>query len=264
MTVAQGLVVAITGSGQGIGRALARCFAREGARVVVSDIDAAACKTAADELATLGVPADITRADDCAALVAQAVERFGRLDVMVCNAGIMQLKPLLELDGADWDRMLGVNVKGSFLTLQAAARQMLAQPPLAEGRPRGKILTMASIAGRSGASPIAAVIPHYRASKAALISLTQSAAIDFAPQITVNAICPGLVETDMWQRMDRDWTALQGVPQGQAWQQRVAAVPMGRAQTPDDVADLAMFLASPAADYMTGQSINIDGGLMMS
>ena len=97
-----------------------------------------------------------------------------------------------------------------------------------------------------------------------MISLTQSAAFAFAPQITVNAICPGLVETDMWQRMDRDWTALQGVPQGQAWQQRVAAVPMGRAQTPQDVADLAMFLASPAADYMTGQSINIDGGLMMS
>ena len=108
------------------------------------------------------------------------------------------------------------------------------------------------------------MIPHYRASKAALISLTQSAAIAFAPQITVNAICPGLVETDMWQRMDRDWTALQGVPQGQAWQQRVAAVPMGRAQTPGDVADLAMFLASPAADYMTGQSINVDGGLMMN
>ena len=259
-----GPVVVITGAGQGIGRGLARAFARHGARVVVSDIDAASCATAADELQTLAVPADVTRAEHCAALVERTVAAFGRLDVMICNAGIMQLKPLLELDGADWDRMLGVNGKGSFLTLQAAARQMLAQPPLAEGRPRGKILTMASIAGRSGASPIAAVIPHYRASKAALISLTQSAAIAFAPQITVNAICPGLVETDMWQRMDRDWTALQGVPQGQAWQQRVATVPMGRAQTPDDVAGLAMFLASPAADYMTGQSINIDGGLMMS
>jgi NAD(P)-dependent dehydrogenase (short-subunit alcohol dehydrogenase family) len=263
-TAGEGLVVAISGSGQGIGRALARAFTVQGARVVVSDIDAASCAAAADELQTLGVPADVTRAEHCAALVERTVAEFGRLDVMICNAGVMQLKPLLELDGSDWDRMLGVNVKGSFLTLQAAARQMLTQPPLAEGRPRGKILLMASIAGRSGAGPIAAVIPHYRASKAAVISLTQSAAITFAPQIIVNAICPGLVETDMWQRMDRDWTALQGVPQGQAWQQRVAAVPMGRAQTPGDVADLAMFLASPAADYMTGQSINIDGGLMMS
>jgi meso-butanediol dehydrogenase/(S,S)-butanediol dehydrogenase/diacetyl reductase len=257
-------VVAVTGAGQGIGRALARAFARQGARVVVSDIDAASCASAASEQQALGVPADVTNAEHCAALVERAVAVHGRLDVMVCNAGIMQLKPLLELDGKDWDRMLGVNVKGSFLTLQAAARQMLVQPPLAEGRPRGKILLMASIAGRSGAGPIAAVIPHYRASKAAVISLTQSAAVAFAPQITVNAICPGLVETDMWQRMDRDWSALQGVPRGQAWQQRVAAVPMGRAQTPEDVADLAMFLASPAADYMTGQSINIDGGLMMN
>ena len=264
MTMAQGLVVAITGSGQGIGRALARCFARDGARVVVSDIDAAACQTAADELDTLGVPADITRADDCTALVAKAVDAFGRLDVMVCNAGIMQLKPLLELDGADWDRMLGVNVKGSFLTLQAAARHMLTQAPLAEGRPRGKIIMMASIAGRPGAGPIAAVIPHYRASKAGVISLTQSAAIALAPQITVNAICPGLVESDMWQRMDRDWAALQGLPAGQIWQQRIASVPMGRPQSPDDVADLAAFLASPQSDYMTGQSINIDGGLMMN
>ena len=257
-------VVAITGSGQGIGRALARRFAAQGARVVVSDIDAGACRASADELSTLGVTVDITRADDCAALVERAVAEFGRLDVMICNAGIMQLKPLLELDADDWDRMLGVNVKGSFLTLQAAARQMFVQAPLVEGRPRGKIITMASIAGRSGAGPIAAVIPHYRASKAALISLTQSAAIAFAPQITVNAICPGLVETDMWQRMDRDWSALQHLPAGQIWQQRVAAVPMGRPQSPDDVADLAGFLASPQSDYMTGQSINVDGGLMMS
>ena len=111
---------------------------------------------------------------------------------------------------------------------------------------------------------IAPLIAPYRASKAALISLTQSAAFGFAPQITVNAICPGLVETDMWQRMDRDWTALQGVASGEAWRQRVATVPMGRAQQPDDVAALALHLASPASDYMTGQSINIDGGLMMN
>jgi NAD(P)-dependent dehydrogenase (short-subunit alcohol dehydrogenase family) len=267
--VPEGIVVAVTGAGQGIGRGLALAFARSGARVVVSDINASSCAAVCDELRAAGgdavaVPADITRTDDCAAVVAKAVQAFGRLDLMVCNAGIMQLRPLLELDAEDWDRMLGVNVKGSFLTLQAAARQMLAQPPLAEGRPRGKVLMMASIAGRSGAGPIAGVIAHYRASKAALISLTQSAAFTFAPQITVNAICPGLVETDMWKRMDRDWTALQGVEPGRAWQQRVAAVPMGRAQQPDDVAGLALYLASPAADYLTGQSINIDGGLMMN
>lgn len=146
-----GPVVAITGAGQGIGRALARVFAGQGARVVVSDIDVGSCADAAGELQALGVPADVTRAEDCAALVGRTVDAFGRLDVMICNAGIMQLKPLLELDASDWDRMLGVNVKGAFLTLQAAARQMLVQPPPGEGRPRGKILLMASIAGRSGA-----------------------------------------------------------------------------------------------------------------
>ncbi len=262
-----GLVVAITGAGQGIGRGLALAFARQGAAVVVSDIDAQRCADVAAEVGAvqaIAVPADVSQDDACVRLVAQAVQRFGRLDVMVCNAGIMQLKPLLELSGADWDRMLAVNVKGTFLTLQAAARQMLTQEPLQPGRPRGKIITMASIAGRSGAGTIAGLIAPYRASKAAVISLTQSAAFNLAPQVTVNAICPGLVETDMWRQMDRDWTALHGMPQGQAWQQRVASVPMGRAQTPDDVAGLAAFLASPAADYMTGQSINIDGGLMMS
>jgi meso-butanediol dehydrogenase/(S,S)-butanediol dehydrogenase/diacetyl reductase len=262
-------VVAITGAGRGIGRGLALAFARSEARVLVSDIDEDATAVVAEELRAIGaqaiaVRADITRAEDCAALVAQAVSAFGRLDVMVCNAGIMQLKPLLEQDGDDWDRMLAVNVTGSFLTLQAAARQMLEQPPTAPGRPRGKIITIASIAGRSGAGPIAPLIASYRASKAALISLTQSAAFSFAPQITVNAICPGLVETEMWQRMDHDWTALQGLARGEAWRQRVAGVPMGRAQQPDDVAGLALYLASPASDYMTGQSINIDGGLMMT
>jgi meso-butanediol dehydrogenase/(S,S)-butanediol dehydrogenase/diacetyl reductase len=108
------------------------------------------------------------------------------------------------------------------------------------------------------------VIAHYRASKAAVISLTQAAAITLAPRVTVNALCPGLVETDMWKHMDRDWTALQGLPRGEAWKQRVASVPMGRPQQPEDVAGLALYLASPLADYMTGQAINIDGGLMMS
>jgi meso-butanediol dehydrogenase/(S,S)-butanediol dehydrogenase/diacetyl reductase len=269
-----GLVVAITGAGQGIGRGLALAFGRNGARVLVSDIDAASAAAVADELHALGgqaeaAKADITSERDCAALVAKAVSSFGRLDVMLCNAGIMQIKPLLDLSAADWRRMLDVNVTGTFLTLQAAARQMLGQVPLnstgdARPRPRGKIITIASIAGRPGAGPIASVIPHYRASKAAVISLTQSAAITFAPQLTVNAICPGLVETDMWQRMDRDMAALQGQPRGQVWAQRVAAVPMGRPQTPADVADLALYLASSAADYMTGQSINIDGGLLMN
>jgi meso-butanediol dehydrogenase/(S,S)-butanediol dehydrogenase/diacetyl reductase len=264
-----GLVVLVTGAAQGIGRGLAEAFARQGARLVLGDVDEAGVLAARDALRTAGHAAealrcDITRADDNAALVALAVQAWGRLDVALCNAGISQVKPLLDLDADDWNRMLGINVTGSFLTLQAAARQMRDQPPLAAGRPRGKILTLASIAGRPGAGAIASVIAPYRASKAAVISLTQSAAITLAPEVTVNALCPGIVATDMWTRMDRDWTRLNGQPEGEAFASRVAAIPMGRAQQPQDVANLALFLASPASDYMTGQSINIDGGLMMN
>jgi NAD(P)-dependent dehydrogenase (short-subunit alcohol dehydrogenase family) len=268
-----GCVVAVTGAGQGIGRGLAQAFAAQGARLVVSDLDGAAAEATAQVLRDAGHEAvalrvDVRSADEAAAQVAAAVRHFGRLDVMLCNAGIMQIKPFMDLDAADWDRMLGVNVVGSFLTLQAAARQMLTQAPMAgrgePGRPCGKIINIASIAGRPGAGAIASVITHYRASKAAVISLTQSAAFTLAPKLTVNAICPGLVDTDMWRGMDRDYGALQGLPPGETWRQRTAGVPLGRPQTPADVAGLALYLASPAADYMTGQSINIDGGLMMN
>ena len=264
-----GLVVLITGAGHGIGRGLAEAFAAHGARLVLGDRDEAAARAVRDALRDAGhaaesLGADITRASDNDALAELAVQRFGRLDVAICNAGISEIKPLMELDAEDWTRMLSVNVTGTFLTLQAAARRMRAQPPLADGRPRGKILTLASIAGRPGAGPIAAVLAPYRASKAAVISLTQSAAVALAPDITVNALCPGIVATDMWTRMDRDLTRLTGQADGQAFASRVAAIPMGRAQQPSDVAGLALYLASPASDYLTGQSINVDGGLLMS
>lgn len=264
-----GLVVLITGAAQGIGRGLAETFARNGAQLVLGDVDEAGVRAARDALRAAGHAAEACRADitheaDNLALVALAVQAYGRLDVAVCNAGISQVKPFMELTGADWERVLGINVGGTFLTLQAAARQMLGQEPLAPGRPRGKILTLASIAGRPGASAIASVIAPYRASKAAVISLTHSAAYTLAPDINVNALCPGIVATDMWTRMDREWTRLNGQDEGAAFASRVAAIPMGRAQQPGDVANLALFLASPASDYLTGQSINVDGGLMMN
>lgn len=271
----QGPVVSITGAAQGIGKGVALAFAAQGARLVLSDINEAGVQATAHELRSHGAQAVALRADVCSAAdmaeqVASAVRQFGRLDVAVCNAGIVQIKPFLELDASDWERMLAVNVTGSFLTLQASARQMLIQDAgaadsaTAARRPRGKVILIASIAGRQGAGPIASLIAPYRASKAAVISLAQSAAISLAPHITVNAICPGLVDTDMWRGMDRELAALQGIAPGEPWRQRTANVPLGRPQTPADVAGLALYLASPAADYMTGQSINIDGGLMMN
>lgn len=262
-----GLAVAITGAAQGIGRNLALRFAEAGAHVAVADLRQEACDAVCDGLRAfgvnaVGVAADVTQPADVERLVATAAQAFGRLDVMICNAGVAQVKPFMELQAADWDLHLGVNVKGAFLCLQAAARQMARQVPLAPGRPRGKVINMASIAGRYGAGPMAPYQGPYRASKAAVISLTQTAAYTLAPDVTVNAICPGLVATDMWARMDRTLSALENGREGDVFARRVAAVPMGRAQTPEDVAGLALYLASPAADYMTGQSINIDGGLM--
>jgi meso-butanediol dehydrogenase/(S,S)-butanediol dehydrogenase/diacetyl reductase len=264
-----GLVVAITGGAQGIGLAIARRMAGQGARIAIADINLAKAQAACSGLCESGCEAialqvDVTKRQDCEQMVATVVERFGRVDVMVCNAGIIQVKPFLEIDESDWDALLGVNAKGVFLTVQAAARQMQKQTPIAPGRPKGKVITLSSIAGRYGAGPMAPVSPHYRASKAAVISITQSAAFTFAPDITVNAICPGLVETDMWKLIDEQWTKLANWESGDAWKQRVSAVPMGRPQTADDVAGLAAFLMAKDADYMTGQSINIEGGLTMS
>jgi NAD(P)-dependent dehydrogenase (short-subunit alcohol dehydrogenase family) len=152
-----------------------------------------------------------------------------------------------------------VNARGLFFVLQAAARQMLTQPARSEGRLRGKIVNIASIAGRGGRPLFAA----YAASKAAAISITQSAAFAFAPDVTVNAICPGVVDTAMWRLIDQQWTDIDQRPQGSAWQDRIRGIPMRRPETPDDLTGMAVFLASAGSDYITGQSYHVDGGMVM-
>ncbi|MEO9247178.1 SDR family oxidoreductase [Citricoccus nitrophenolicus] len=268
MSEFEGTTIAITGSAQGIGQEMAERFAGLGANIVLSDVNGERLKATEDGIrrssdAVTSIQTDVTNPDDCSAMVDHAVSTFGRLDVMVCNAGVVQVKPFLEIAPEEWDLTFDVNVKGTFLTMQAAARQMLAQDALTDGRPSGKIINMGSIAGRYASGPMAPIIPHYRASKAAVINLTHAASFTFAPKITVNAICPGLVETDMWKKIDAEWSAVEGWETGTAWKTRTAAVPLGRPQSSADVANLAQFLASPGSDYMTGQAINVDGGLTM-
>jgi meso-butanediol dehydrogenase/(S,S)-butanediol dehydrogenase/diacetyl reductase len=265
----RGMSVAITGAAQGIGRGIALRLACDGADIIVADLNEPGAAAVAEEVKSLGreaiaVRTDVAVEDDCSRMVSLAAQRFGRLDMLVCNAGLMQVKPLLEVSGDDLDRMLSVNIKGTYFCVQAGARQMLKQDPMGQGRPKGKIVTMSSIASRYGAGPMAPFTAPYRLSKAAVVSLTQSAAYAFAPELTVNAICPGLVETDMWKLMDKQWAAIKNQPEGEIWKQRVSAVPMGRGQKPEDVAGLAAYLAGVDSDYMTGQSINIEGGLTMS
>ena len=260
-----GSVALITGAARGIGRAIALRYAREGATVAVVDLQEASARSTVEEIRALrgsaeAFAADLSEPAQSAAMVQRVGERFGRLDVLVNNAGVMRVGALLDVTPEDWDFVNDVNARGLFFVMQASARRMMQQSPSSAGRTRGKIINTASIAGRGGRPMFAA----YAASKAAAISITQSAAMALAPHVTVNALCPGVVDTEMWKQIDREWTQIDQRPSGSAWQDRIRGIPMGRPQTPDDLTGMAVFLASADSDYITGQSYNVDGGLVMS
>jgi meso-butanediol dehydrogenase / (S,S)-butanediol dehydrogenase / diacetyl reductase len=243
--------VVVTGAGGGIGKGIAARFAAEGATLVLADRDPAVLDTA-DELGAIAVQADITEPDDVARVFAAA----DRVDVLVNNAGIITISRLEELTLADWERVLRVNTTGTFLCCQAAAARMREQ---GEG---GRLLNAASGQARQGFI----YTPHYAASKFAVVGLTQSLAKELASdQITVNAYCPGIVGSDMWSYNDREWGRLLGdYKPGELMEEWVAGIPLGRAGTNDDVASLLLFLASDDAAYITGQTINVDGGMFMN
>jgi meso-butanediol dehydrogenase / (S,S)-butanediol dehydrogenase / diacetyl reductase len=256
-----GRTVLITGAAGGIGAATARRLAVGGARLILADLDGAGVEKVAAELGQVAVRADVTRGSDIEAMVDEAYRRWGRLDVLFNNAGVIRVQPLLEVGPADWDRVLDVNLRAVFFVLQAAARRMIEQPPMPGSELRGKLIQTASIAAYRGANPL---VGPYAASKAGVVSITRTAAQALARQrVTANCICPGAVDTAMWEQIDREWGALEGWGAGEAWKRRTAGIPLGRAETADDVAGLVAFLAGPDSDYMTGQAINIDGGLVM-
>jgi len=243
--------VVVTGAGGGIGKGIAARFAAEGARVVLAD-RSDAVHEAAEELGGVGVQADITDPAD----VTRLFDTAERVDVLVNNAGIITISKLEELTLDDWDRVLRVNTTGVFLCCQAAAARMRAQGG------GGRILNAASGQARQGFI----FTPHYAASKFGVVGLTQSLAKELAKdQITVNAYCPGIVGSDMWSYNDREWGRLLGdYKPGELMEEWVAGIPLGRAGTNDDVASLLLFLASSEAAYITGQTINVDGGMFMN
>ena len=254
-------IVLITGAAGGIGSASARRLAADGARVVLADIEGAAVEKLAGELGGVAVQADVTRAADIARMVEEPYARWGRLDVLFNNAGVIRVQPLLDVTEVEWDRVMSVNLRAVFFVLQAAARRMKGQPPMPGSELRGKLIHTASIAGYRGGNHLTT---PYSASKAGVISLARSAAqVLAADRITSNCVCPGAVDTAMWEQIDAEMATLYGWAPREAWKRRIAGIPLGRPETPDDVAGLVAFLAGPDSDYMTGQAIKVDGGLVM-
>lgn len=256
----EGRAIIVTGAGRGIGRSIAEGLARAGARVVIADIDPKTAEATAAEIRdaggqAIGLAVDVTDRASTSALIARAVSSFGRLDAMFNNAGIAQVKPFNDITEADWHRVMDVNAMGVLIGTQEASKQFIAQGG------GGKIINTASIAGKQGYEPLA----HYSASKFAVVALTQAAARAFGKhRINVNAICPGVVATDMWKLIDKGFKD-EGLTQrdNEAFEGFSADILLGRASRPDDLVGVSVFLASPGSDYMTGQSLMVDGGMVL-
>ncbi len=253
-----GQVAIITGGGSGIGRAVALRFAREGCKVTVADLNETNATRVATEIRALGGNAlamqiDVTRKADCDHMVQETVTRFGPLNIQFNNAGIARVATLLETDEATWDAIMNVNAKGVLFSAQAAAQQMIAQ---GNG---GRIINNASAAGKTapGRMPLGA----YSASKHAVVALTRQMGLEWAGHgILVNCVCPGIVDTPMWDLIDREVAQREGVPIGSVKAQVVSTIPIGRIEQPEDVANMVAFLASADAAYVTAQAVDVSGG----
>ena len=253
----RGRIAIVTGGARGIGRAIAQRFADEGARVAIADLDLTACAAAAKAIGSgaFGLELDVTRQDSIDAMVADVVAEAGGIDILVNNAGVYEMQPILDMTRERTARVFAVNVEGLIFTLQAVARQMVAQ------RRGGRIINFSSQAGRRGE----AMSPAYCATKAAVISITQSTALDLIRHgITVNAIAPGVVDTPMWDVVDAKFAAYEGLPIGEKKRQVAATVPYGRFGTVEEQAAMAAFLASDDAGYIVAQCYNVDGGNVLS
>ena len=244
----KGKTAIITGSGRGIGRAIALAMAAQGANIVVNDVNMESADEVVAEIEAMGrqaiaVKADVTAEEQVLAMVEACINRFGKLDILVNNAGIIQTAPVTEIDGKDWDRVMEVNLKGVFLCCKAALAPMKAQHG-------GKIINIASVAGKRGGGLLGNSC--YSASKGGVIAFTKSLARESGPfGINVNAITPAFTDTEMTRSIAPDKKEF-----------IIKMLPLGRVGQPSDIAGAVCFLASSMSDYMTGEIMDVDGGLM--
>jgi 3-oxoacyl-[acyl-carrier protein] reductase len=248
-------VAIVTGAGRGMGNAITRRFADEGAQVVIAEIDETSAHQTLEQIGRRGilVMTDMSSVAEINALVDKTVAQFGRVDILVNNAGVTKSLGFFDVTEADWDWMHAINARGLFFCMQRVAREMVKQHA-------GKIINIASIAGKGfrGTSNIA-----YAGSKGAVIAMTRIGAAQLArDNINVNAICPGATRTHMYETIQNEIVAKRGMTVEEAQRRMDAQIPLGRSNSPADIANMACFLASAEADNITGQSFNVDGGLM--
>ncbi|MGD0719707.1 MAG: L-iditol 2-dehydrogenase [Roseiarcus sp.] len=252
-----GKTALVTGGARGIGRAIVERYIAEGARVAIADLSVGQAREVAEKFGdrARGFEVNVASRPSIERMVADVVSHWGGIDILVNNAAVFDLAPIVDVTEASYDKVFGVNVKGLFFSLQAVARHMIAR---GEG---GKIINMASQAGRRGE----ALVSIYCASKAAVISLTQSAGLDLIRhKINVNGIAPGVVDTPMWDDVDALFAKYEGRKPGEKKRLVGEAVPYGRMGVPEDHTGAAVFLASADADYVVAQTLNVDGGNWMS
>lgn len=258
-TAADRDVAFVTGAGRGIGRAIALRLSQAGTIVVLADLDHRSAESAAEEIVaetgnpTWAVEVDVTDVEAAREALRTTFEQYGRLDVLVNNAGVARSVDFFEIDGEFWDWVHAINARGTFFCMQEAARVM-------KRHGRGAIINVASIGGKGWHHASSAA---YVSSKAGVIAATRYAAIELAPHgVTVNAVCPGLTNTEIFGQMMQLRSEEAGVPLDEYVARHTERVPLGRLNDPSDIAEAVAFLASPAARNVTGQSLNVDGGII--
>jgi D-sorbitol dehydrogenase (acceptor) len=253
----KGKVAIITGAARGIGAAFATAYAREGATVAIADIDMVRAEQTAKAIgpSAFAIRLDVTDQASIDNAIAEVEKRCGGIDILINNAALFDMAPIVEITRASYDRLFSINVAGTLFTLQAVARSMI------KHKRKGKIINMASQAGRRGE----ALVAVYCATKATVISLTQSAGLDLIKHgINVNAIAPGVVDGEHWEGVDALFAKYENLAIGEKKKQVAASVPYGRMGTPEDLVGMAIFLASDESNYIVAQTYNVDGGQWMS